>query len=198
MNLFIIIICIVGIAQTNYIFTDLTNAECSILRFINEVLEGETKSTLPKWGGIDGIISIFEKTVTEIEILAGNNAESEIKQKTNDYLNAISTFHTTLKDACDDINNEATYLYNDYILDLAKKFGKYDDENKEFTEDSYAKKWETAAYYSNDNVEDSFNALKALVHGNVELVMEMAEGLILNIEFSIEGIKDMIGEVILK
>lgn len=50
MNALMIITCILGLLKTDDIFTGLTNTECSILLFIKGMLEGETKSTLPKWG----------------------------------------------------------------------------------------------------------------------------------------------------
>ena len=195
MNILIIILCILGLLKTNDIFTGLTNTECSILRFINEVLEGETKSTLPKWGGIASIISMFENTVIEIEKMASNNVESETRDKMNDYKTAIDNFKTSLKNACNDINSEGNYIYNDYIFDLAKKFGKY--ENDDFSEDSYASNWMKEAYFT-DSVEKSYNVLGDIIVSNVGIGMRNAEEFINDMKEGIEGIKDMIGEKILK
>ena len=59
--------CIGGLIEINPIFEALTNTECSLLRFISEVLDGETKNVLPKWAGIYGLIGIFENTINRIE-----------------------------------------------------------------------------------------------------------------------------------
>ena len=62
MNSAIIITCMVGLIKAKDIFIGVTNTECSILRFINEVIEGESKIILPKWGGINSIINMFDRT----------------------------------------------------------------------------------------------------------------------------------------
>ena len=51
----IIGVSIYGLAQSNSVFVGLADTECSLLRFIDEVLEGEKKEGTPKWGGIDNI-----------------------------------------------------------------------------------------------------------------------------------------------
>ena len=78
MNLLIIIICIFGIIKTSTIFKGLANAECSILRFISEVLDGESKNAFPKWGGIDNIIIMFESTTIQINSMNINNLKTSI------------------------------------------------------------------------------------------------------------------------
>lgn len=67
MNALMIITCILGLLKTDDIFTGLTNTECSILLFINGMLEGETKSTLPKWGGVSNIINMLKNIFIEVK-----------------------------------------------------------------------------------------------------------------------------------
>ena len=55
----VVVVCIYGFSQSNHIFVGLANTECSILKFFDEVLEGESKDSLPKWAGIKGIKDIF-------------------------------------------------------------------------------------------------------------------------------------------
>ena len=53
-------ICIYGLSQSNSIFVGLADTECSVLKFFDQVLEGETKQERPRWPGIEGI-SLFIK-----------------------------------------------------------------------------------------------------------------------------------------
>ena len=48
-----IVICLYGITQANKIFVGLADTECSMLRFFEQVLEGETKQTIPRWPGLE-------------------------------------------------------------------------------------------------------------------------------------------------
>ena len=52
-------VSIYGLSQSNQIFEGMANTECSFLRFVDELLDGETKETKPKWAGIEGITSIL-------------------------------------------------------------------------------------------------------------------------------------------
>jgi len=52
---FVVAVSIYGLSQSNSIFVGLADTECSLLKFIGEVLEGETRQTKPRWGGISGI-----------------------------------------------------------------------------------------------------------------------------------------------
>ena len=50
----------------------MADTECSILRFFDEVLEGESKESLPKWAGFEGIKDILNKILGKIGTLKGN------------------------------------------------------------------------------------------------------------------------------
>ena len=197
MNLGVIIICILGLIKTDAIFTGLTNTECSILRFISEMLDGETKNTLPKWGGVASILSMFNNTVYKIEEMAKDSTINQIEHKKNDYKAAKDLFITDLKTACNAINSETTYFYssNNFILDIAKKFGKY--ENNKFIEETYADKWIKEADFS-DSIEETYNVLGKIIVSNVAKGMEKAEEFINYMKDGIEEIKDMIGEGVLE
>ena len=56
----VVAVCIYGLTQTKKIFVGLSNTECSILRFFDELLFGEMKQTLPRWAGIEGINTILQ------------------------------------------------------------------------------------------------------------------------------------------
>ena len=197
MNLGVIIICILGLSKTDDIFTGLTNSECSILRFISEMLDGETKESLPKWGGVASILSMFNNTIYRIEQMSRDSTLTETENKKNAYKNAKDLFINNLKTACNNINAEVTYFYNsnNYILDIVKKFGKY--ENNKFIEETYADKWIKEANFS-DSIEEAYNALGKIIVSNAAKGMEKAEEFIIYMKDGIEELKDMIGDGILK
>ena len=62
-------ICIYGLIKSNSIFTGLADTECSILRFCNEVIEGEAKEEKPKWVGISGIVNLLDSVENKINSL---------------------------------------------------------------------------------------------------------------------------------
>ena len=78
----------------------MTNTECSLLRFISEVLDGETKNVVPKWAGISGLIGIFQNTIDRIEKMSTDGTEDDIQSKLGDYNNAKNAFIQQLKTAC--------------------------------------------------------------------------------------------------
>ena len=88
-NFIFVICCILGLVNINPIFEGLTNTEWSILRFISEILDGETKNVLPKWGGISGIIDIFNRTISQIEEMTNANTLSTTEIKKAEYEEAI-------------------------------------------------------------------------------------------------------------
>ena len=191
----IIITCILGIANTDKIFTGLTNTECSILRFINEMLEGESKVNYPRWGGVATVIEKLNETAIKIGEMARDSTKQDAEIKKNAYNNEKDNFVQDLKTACDNIKDDTTYLYDtNYILDIAKEFGKY--ENNNFTIGSYAEKWIKQAEFS-DDVGKSYNVFGQIINSNIEKGIEQAESYIYDMEDAIEGIKDMIGETIL-
>ena len=195
LNVIIMGTCIAGLSKTNDIFKGLTNAECSILRFINEILDGETKSTLPKWGGVDAIISMFEKTVKQIEEMGKDDTKTVTEAKSNKYNTIKTNFEDSIKGACDAISSEESYIYQDYKLDLAKKFGEFETDH--FTYDSYAEKWSKEAMITN-NIQASYNVFGEIITTNVATSMGKAIEFIQIMNDGIEGFKDLIGEMVLE
>ena len=187
--------CIAGLSKTNDIFKGLTNAECSILRFINEVLDGETKNTLPKWGGINGIINMFNKTISQIEEMGKDDTKTVTQSKSNQYNSIKDNFENSLKNAGQAISTEANYIYGDYKLDLANKFGVYETDH--FTYGSYTDKWSQEAMLT-DKVQTSYNALGVIMATNVATSMGKAIEFIQIMNDGIEGLKDLIGEMVLE
>ena len=143
-------VCFYGLTQSNKIFVGIADTECSILKFFDEILDGESKETLPKWAGIDGIQTMLDNikgSLTEIK----TNSLSELNSKIDGmdaelspkkiFLNKIENAHKTLFE-----NNEGNPPYKEiyskyykfiegttegsYVLDIIKNFGKYDTDHK--------------------------------------------------------------------
>ena len=143
----VVAVCFYGLTQSNKIFVGIADTECSILRFFDEILIGESKETLPKWTGIDGIQTLLDnikdslidiKDNSMIELnrqISDLNQEEGPKQK---FLSKLSQTHEKFFNGEDFINDYIrTYeLPNNsgnegkYVLDIIKNFGKYDSENE--------------------------------------------------------------------
>ena len=196
---------IIGFFKLNPIFEGLSNTECSIVRFISEILDGETKNNLPKWGGVSKIINVFDQTVTEIETMSRDADHPDTgtltltEEKRNSYNQAVNKFIDDLKAACNSISGESSYKYttdNTYIFDMAKNFGNHISGNS-FTEGSYADKWVQELEIS-DDVGEYYNNLGLIIHSNVNEHMKEAESVFEDIGISIEQLKDNLGKKILE
>ena len=51
----VVVLSIYGLSQSNSIFVGLADTECSLLKFVGDVIYGENKENTPKWGGIENI-----------------------------------------------------------------------------------------------------------------------------------------------
>ena len=119
------VISFYALVEQNKVFSGLADIECSVLRFTDDVLEGETNKFPPYWAGIDKISSILTQFKTKIhnfdpaDITNLEDLKSEINTKK-------SAFETQLKDT----NTLGIYTgykasigTNNYQLDLANQFG---------------------------------------------------------------------------
>ena len=100
----VVAVCIYGISQSNHIFVGIADTECSILRFFDEILEGEIKTDTPRWAGFEGIVDILDGMSTEISDMKTNtrselNSEmTQIDSKKSTFLNYIQTIWTRFRD----------------------------------------------------------------------------------------------------
>ena len=198
-NVIFAINSILGFVKLKPIFKGLSNTECSLVRFISEILDGESKNTPPKWGGVSSIIDVFNKTVIEIEEMSRDNTLALTQNKLNQYKAAVNAFITKLKDACDCISGEGSYKYstdNAYILDIANNFGKYINDQT-FSEGSYADNWVKEIEIS-EYVEEYYNHLGLIIRSNINDHMVLAEEILQDIREGIEQLKENIGQKILE
>ena len=144
----VVAVCIYGLSQSNHIFVGLADTECSILRFFNELIDGESKESLPKWAGISGIQDILtnlDQTLKDIKqnSLSDLNSEVDSLSDTNGpkqlFLNRLKDAHLIFhidndesKDYIASYTKDLTFSDNSkgkYVLDIIDNFGKYDSEN---------------------------------------------------------------------
>ena len=56
-----------GIAATDSVFKGVDSTLCTIFKVINEAVEGQSKTTLPKWAGIEGVKNILSGIAETID-----------------------------------------------------------------------------------------------------------------------------------
>ena len=117
-------ICIYGLIKSNSIFTGLADTECSILRFCNEVIEGEAKEDKPKWVGISGIVNLLDSVENKINSL-GNDKLTQLQNQNETISREKKEFEELLKDNSEkvtdkDYNYEQIGAYK-YRLDITSK-----------------------------------------------------------------------------
>ena len=121
-----------GLSQSNSIFVGLADTECSLLKFIGEVLDGETKETRPKWAGISGIKGLFQETINQINGLTSDTQAALTNNKASadnakDYFeSALQAYSGKIKETSgDDPNYKYTFDGKDYYLDIVYNFGTF-------------------------------------------------------------------------
>ena len=194
MILLIIILSLIGLGKIRGIFKDIRDAECSVLKFINEALLGESKTELPKWGGIEYLFLFFDYTIYQLREMSTDEILEYIGKKNKDYINITTQFENVLINASKGIFEQNDYKISifsrNYILDIAKKFGEYYNGN--FTEGSYADKWIKQAV--SKSVENSYNELGNIIRDFLNTNLEKAKNYIIDLETDIEEIKNLIGK----
>ena len=129
----IIGVSIYGLAQSNSVFVGLADTECSLLRFIDEVLEGEKKEGTPKWGGIDNIQKLLTDTKTKLNSI-GTETQSDLSTQSTNTTNKKDAFVNALHTHTHNINN-GNYYENlgdpskNYRLDIIDEFGLFTHSN---------------------------------------------------------------------
>ena len=130
-----IAISIYGLSQSNSVFVGLADTECSILKFIGEVLYGETKDTKPKWLGINTLIDKFDGAKNEIPILR-ENLGGDLAQASEDVNTKKEAFENDMEEQSTNVKNDLTYeedltslnnnnLKKKYKLDIVNSFGTF-------------------------------------------------------------------------
>ena len=122
----VVAVSIYGLSQSNSIFVGLADTECSLLRFLGEIIDGETKNRTPKWGGIEKIKNLLTNTVDKINELNEGAIEALDGTKSN-VASKQGDFEQNLQEFSKNIDEDTTnYNYNtDFRLDIARDFGRF-------------------------------------------------------------------------
>ena len=214
---FVFCISIYGLSQSNSIFVGLADTECSTLRFIGEVLDGETKETKPKWAGITGITDLLENAKTQIGRLSSETA-SNLETKKGNVTNKKDEFEMALQTQSGNINSveddQADHKITlsglsdstkngDYKLDIIYQFGTFVKNNPTAGgDDTVAKKWYMEYKRTADNANNYMNQAESNYNSlqqNTNAASSLTEGInsIKNIGNSFNDVKDQISGVIL-
>ena len=119
------IISIYSLIEQNKLFTGLADLECSVIKFTDEVLDGEKNPYPPFWAGIDKMKKTLDEISGKIDDLKPTTSTNlqTFKNNTDTKKNG---FESALKDAGIAINNNYKTTSGDYQLDIAKQFGTFD------------------------------------------------------------------------
>ena len=147
-----IIACVYGLSKSNKIFVGLANTECSVLKLLEQVVDGEAKTTTPRWIGISGINGLLSNLTKQINSTK-QNALNKLLEKKSDITLKKETFTNEMQIFDDFCYNDGKYLENytrtfnnisldnykgkKYVLDIIKFIGHYNDETKEYTDESF-------------------------------------------------------------
>ena len=160
-----------ALVEQNKLFSGLADIECSVLRFTDNVLEGETNKFPPFWAGIGEISNILREFKVKTEELQGNGVVNVLNNKKGISDGKKDTFENQLSAGSNIIythpNYQKNYRGKDYQLDIAKMFGKYDKNTGTTTaENSVCQLWlneygkiTTGAAENMAKVDTSFNAI---------------------------------------
>ena len=135
----VVAVCIYGLTQSNKIFEGIANTECSILKLLEQVLDGEIKQTTPRWIGISGINGLLDGLKDQIESLKGTawdnfqDKKLNITQKKENFLTGKSNFETFCYDGIsylsgysrefEDISSDNIYYGKTFVLDIISLVG---------------------------------------------------------------------------
>ena len=166
----VVAVCFYGLSQSNHIFIGIADTECSILRFVDEIIDGESKETLPKWAGLNGIKGILvdiRTTINNMGTQTVTDLNNEIKEidgndhgkigKKKEFLDNLKEIGTKFYEKDGSYHNDYTIEYpydsgqsinGKFVLDIVEKFGKYlpaseNSEEKGDPEESFTKAWVT-------------------------------------------------------
>ena len=163
----VVAISVYGLAESNKIFEGLANTECSFLKFLEQVVDGEMKQTLPRWAGIEGINDILSGLDQNLQNLKLADTTGTLqgkigaitepkedfldKMKTNgdslftnpsDVTSYKSDYYKSYSNYPNILPNPVRQINGKYILDLVRNFGQCTGTDElECTQDSILYYW---------------------------------------------------------
>ena len=202
-NFSFIIPCIIGFFKINKLFIGLGNAECSLLKFIYQIQNGEPKNEMPKWLGFDNISDVFDNISKKINTIRVNNKQTlndnyislnesrinftYILNTTYDYFIYNDDFNNSLK--IDVIKEGTTDTHTNAILDLVYDYGPITEEGK-FSYNVY-NQYKTITEKSEKYLETAHNSFNDILqNGIIDNIINNSKNKINIIKSSIDNMKD--------
>lgn len=194
-------------SQSNSIFVGLADTECSILKFIDQVLSGEGENApKPYWAGIDKIQNILTTSKTNIATVK-STYETKLSTAKGNIVTPKGNFKSELSTQSGNVNDKSTDSFKyikvidekNYILDIINDFGSYTDEN---TNSGFLQNWylefigkDTESSNLMSNIESNFQILKN--DGQVDAALDEGIQNIEPIKTSFDEVKDQISDMII-
>ena len=212
---FTVVVCIYGLSQSNLILERMADTECSFLIFVDELLDGETKDTKPKWVGIVGIIDILDKIKAKLIDLKRPRIESINSEiitlldkdtpttSRNIFLDKIKNAYQSFYDGYSNFRSEYSKTYSiypvaKYLLDLIASFGKYGTETNEGSpKESFIGIWveeyKQVSEVAESTLENTKNDFKDVLVTNVDTItgkLDEDKNIVGDFKSSFQGIQD--------
>ena len=183
-SLLLLCLCIYGLVLTNEISNNLSNTQCSFLKFFEITLYGEEKKQSQTWLGIKGTCNMLKNIDEQIDKLKYANIDSKfddfkekVEIKSNKFFFELKNVHkklykedeiTPLEGYSIDYSNSTyfteniqkdittkSYLNGKYVLDIVPLFGKYNVENNTFN--GLISLWNEEIYEIDEKVKNILN-----------------------------------------
>ena len=195
-------ISVYGLSQSDSIFVGLADTECSILKFIDQVLSGEGKNApKPYWAGIDTIQEILRQTKASISNVKSSYSDNLSDAKSN-IQTAKSNFENQLTTS-NNVQSDTNYLkLANYKLDIVMKFGTYSSTPDPSNSETFLQLW---GMEFNEKVSRSAELMSnmdnkfEILNGDSSIDRTLDDGInaIEPIKTSIDEVKNQISSIIL-
>ena len=206
-NAVVLIACVYGLANSNKVFVGFANLECSVMKFIQEVTDGQTKkdNSTARWIGFEGIREVLNNVTNVVKELRNDTLEKltksrsdsqelekEFKEKKN---NLTITFYEGR--SCHFIDD------GNYCLITNEFIGpEYSDKYKltfnKMLESEYKYKVEEAGSYINDTVNNFEKVLDNSTGNDIEPILNTAMDSINSIKDPVDEVKNMVADNIVE
>ena len=146
----VVAVCIYGLSQSNKIFEGIANTECSILKLLEQVVDGEIKQTTPRWIGISGINGLLDGLIIQIDTLKLNAIDNLKKNVDNIngnktiYINNMNQFDISCYSGSIYNNYKKSFPDNtevcqdkEYVLDIIKYVGHRDNGDHDYPDKTF-------------------------------------------------------------
>ena len=207
-----------GLSQTTNVFEGLGDTECSLLKFISEVLDGESElKEPPRWGGINKIQDLLSRSSDSLSSLRSSTTnqlrdnKDEVETSKNNFENALKTYSQKIKnDVSTEEGNYKKVLTissesGTYVLDIVNDFGVFDSANpSQVTPNSFVQRWyleySVIAENSQTQMQTVYENYDGLQRGQAEAQSALNDGIssLNEIKDSFDKVKKKISSVIVK